>query len=235
MYLVRTAGSAVNYLFTKTSGVHLNTGWVAINPSGGVAVASTVGGLGAGSAGAQGFLRLGSAPYEYLAVTYDATLGKWVAPTTTHRLLDSSTASGLGGTLGTLIEITTIPVKPLWESWAVKDAAGLKPQIQIQSLFASFGATGSNTGCKFSLGYKKISAGGTLELPAGISVATATYQSATVTTGLWVVDQGFKDIDAGFTAGDLITPVLFGTPLAGNTGSWGATINECIMQLRWVG
>ena len=32
LYMVRTAGSATNYLFTKTTGVHLNTGWVAINP-----------------------------------------------------------------------------------------------------------------------------------------------------------------------------------------------------------
>jgi hypothetical protein len=32
MYMSRTAASATNFLFTKTTGVHLNTGWVAINP-----------------------------------------------------------------------------------------------------------------------------------------------------------------------------------------------------------
>lgn len=32
LYMVRTAGSATNYLFTKTTGIHLSTGWVAINP-----------------------------------------------------------------------------------------------------------------------------------------------------------------------------------------------------------
>lgn len=32
LYMRRDAASATNYLFTKTTGVHFNTGWVAINP-----------------------------------------------------------------------------------------------------------------------------------------------------------------------------------------------------------
>src|SRR5579871_6314777 len=35
LYMSRSAASATNFLFTKTTGVHLNTGWVAINPAGG--------------------------------------------------------------------------------------------------------------------------------------------------------------------------------------------------------
>jgi microcystin-dependent protein len=42
LYLARTAGSAYNFLYTKTTGIHLNTGWLAINPGG---VASPTGAI----------------------------------------------------------------------------------------------------------------------------------------------------------------------------------------------
>lgn len=36
LYMSRSAGSATNYLFSKTTGLHLNTGWVAINGAAGL-------------------------------------------------------------------------------------------------------------------------------------------------------------------------------------------------------
>lgn len=44
-----------------------------------VRIATTVAGLGTAAGGAMGMLRLGSTPYVYLPVIYDATYGKWVS------------------------------------------------------------------------------------------------------------------------------------------------------------
>lgn len=46
-----------------------------------VASASTVAGLGTASDGKLGMLRLGSTPFDFLSLTYDATYGKWVSDT----------------------------------------------------------------------------------------------------------------------------------------------------------
>lgn len=44
-----------------------------------IVVSTTVAGLGATRKGKAGLLRVGSAPYEHLAVAYDDTYGKWVS------------------------------------------------------------------------------------------------------------------------------------------------------------
>ena len=50
--------------------------WATVAP----VVATTVAGLGAGTAGAQGLLRIGASPYDFIALTYDTTYAKWVSP-----------------------------------------------------------------------------------------------------------------------------------------------------------
>jgi hypothetical protein len=77
-------------LIARTEVLDVRTGLVATETAEGVeaeatsgagiaVVAATVAGLGAGSAGKMGLLRIGATPFRFLGVTYDATLAKWVS------------------------------------------------------------------------------------------------------------------------------------------------------------
>src|SRR4029453_9544179 len=50
-----------------------------LTASSGMVIASTVAGLGGGTDGKEGMLRLGSSPYQYVKLVYDATYGHWVS------------------------------------------------------------------------------------------------------------------------------------------------------------
>jgi hypothetical protein len=56
-------------------------------------VATTVAGLGTTFAGALGLLRLGASPFEFIALTYDATYGHWVSPVFDLGLVCSNASS----------------------------------------------------------------------------------------------------------------------------------------------
>jgi hypothetical protein len=66
-----------------TSSMYNGSAWVpmagAVSATGLATVATSVAGLGTGVAGAQGLLRLGSSPFSYIPLVYDATLSKWVS------------------------------------------------------------------------------------------------------------------------------------------------------------
>lgn len=62
---------------TKEASFSNGATWTAIGAR--AASATTVAGLGTGSDGALGVLRVGSSPYDFLNLTYDSTYGKWVS------------------------------------------------------------------------------------------------------------------------------------------------------------
>lgn len=78
LYMRRDCTGSSSSLYVKTSGVDSCTGWTAMNVTTQV-VATTVAGLGTGPDGATGLLQLGSSPYDFLLMVYDAAYGKWVS------------------------------------------------------------------------------------------------------------------------------------------------------------
>src|SRR5690348_13811508 len=74
-------------IFSKTTGVHVNTGWQQYSTSGNAITGGTVTSLGVGSDGKQALLRLGTSPFNFIALTYDGTYGKWVSEATAPETL----------------------------------------------------------------------------------------------------------------------------------------------------
>jgi hypothetical protein len=72
--------------------VYDGASWRVIYP--GATVATTIAGLGTGTAGRVGFLRLGTSPYDFLSLVYDATYAKWVSQVFP---ISGTTQNGLAG------------------------------------------------------------------------------------------------------------------------------------------
>jgi hypothetical protein len=72
LYIRRDAPSTV---YQKSTGLHVNTGWSTIAGSVGVVTSLPA----SPSNGQKVLLRLGSSPYTFLEMTYDATYGHWVS------------------------------------------------------------------------------------------------------------------------------------------------------------
>ncbi len=123
LYLNRSAGSGGYGVYTKTTGIHLNTGWVALSQGSGAAVATTVAGLGTGVDGSIGLVRVGSSPFDFVALLYDATYGKWVsAPWFCH----SGSVSVSGTTWSDVL-----PQRVIFQ-WGAFNTAGLKLQGKME-------------------------------------------------------------------------------------------------------
>lgn len=95
----RLAVGTNDYVLTADSAQATGMKWAAAASSG-ATVATTVAGLGAGSTGDLGLLRLGTTPYDFLPLIYDSTYAKWVSPVFTVAAsgVRSLSASGLVAT-----------------------------------------------------------------------------------------------------------------------------------------
>lgn len=100
--------------------------------SAGVVVATTVAGLGAGVAGKVGHLRIGASPYDFVVLTYDVLLGKWVSEIE-HFDLDDLNSRGVTSNAyqNPPYSIYTLPrlshFKRLYD-------AGLRPQFRFNTI-----------------------------------------------------------------------------------------------------
>lgn len=100
--------------------------------AGNTVVATTVAGLGAGVDGKAGLVRAGSTPYDFMALTYDATYGKWVSGTTT--IEPTGQPSGSTTSYADVSAPAGVPLP-----WRNLDAAGLKPQFRLTAGFSTNG------------------------------------------------------------------------------------------------
>lgn len=91
-----------------------------------VVVASSIAGLGSLRAGKAGLLRVGSTPFDYIALVYDATLGKWVSDVVLSLdQQDTTTETGTGYGTAPTAEWPQVVI-PNFK--AIYDA-GLRPQF----------------------------------------------------------------------------------------------------------
>lgn len=101
-------------------------------------VATTVAGLGTGASGRQGMLRIGATPFDFIPLTYDATLAKWVSPvfSTTWEQPASGVTTASTTYTGATIGRHYIP------NHAAIHTAGLRPEAHLTVYVQN---TGANT------------------------------------------------------------------------------------------
>jgi hypothetical protein len=106
----------------------------------GATVATTVAGLGTPNDGKLGHLKLGTTPFDFIALTYDATYGKWVSAAEkmiavsgsrylgdADRFIAMGDAAGSSDATGNASYFAGTPYLP----WRPLDTAGLKPQFRF--------------------------------------------------------------------------------------------------------
>jgi hypothetical protein len=194
-------------------------------------VASTVGGLGAGVDGKMGLLRLGSTPFEFTRVHYDATYGKWITEAEIATVLTLDTATALS-TSTTFVDIKangSITACMGAIAWRVRDSAGLLPQCRM--IMPSKVASGTGT---FQPSYWSSDTGSTSTTNVAITTGAVTLTS----TSVLIVDSGWQPIPGGYAVKDWIA---FGFQSknsgAGNTfvGGKGDLGISPTVRARWVG
>lgn len=94
-------------------------------------VATTVAGLGTAADGALGLLRLGTTPYKYLSVIYDATYGKWVSAEKWAEKYEPSNDVDLWQTGATSPEDTEVSLYIF--SWKLIHDAGMRLQTNYSA------------------------------------------------------------------------------------------------------
>jgi hypothetical protein len=103
-----------------------------------VRVADTVANLGTAIDGLPGLIRVGSSPYSFVPLTYDATLGKWISSeiANVHHITTTFTDGGVsyGPVATNLVTRHLIP-----NAKAIHDA-GLRPQVAVFGRLQNSGA-----------------------------------------------------------------------------------------------
>ena len=117
---------------------------LAASSGGGSAVmAATVAGLGAGTDGRQGVIRIGTAPdVEYVELTYDATAGKWTSAPRSLIFMTDLTYMGVNGTTYGYISTNDSGSASGGIGWGTKPVrraaelytAGLKLQVEMAAI-----------------------------------------------------------------------------------------------------
>lgn len=208
-----------NQILTVSGGVPV---WAAAASSG-ATVATTVAGLGTGADGKLGLLRTGSSPYDFTALVYDATYGKWVSAETTQWVSSVAVAQAAADTGITILQNTAgvenfmyagyIPHKPYTD-------AGLT--LQARLAFRLVNDAGTLT---FKLhGYPQADGDTTLGTDSNVTV----FNTLTLTTKT-VKDSGW--VAAAVPA----TPKALLLLAIGLTQSVNAnTIGVLSLQTRWI-
>lgn len=188
------------------------------------ASATTVAALDPDVDGRQALIRVGSTPYSFLGLVYDATLAKWVSPELWLNPAPSDTDGLLSNTdVLTITEYNAahrhyLPYK------AFKDA-GLSMQLRLIG-FCQHTATEI---AHFRLGFDPVNAGGT--------------KGATPTWSAWALDSASSSSetmrDSGWQAEPAITATDYvGLAIGGYRNSGGTTkvaaIRHPLIGYRWV-
>ncbi len=157
-----------------------------------IVVATTVAGLGTGTDGLVGWLRLGSSPYEFVKLIYDATYGKWVSELLASFVIQLSASYT---TTSTSFASTSEAQARRAYIFNYKDmyAAGLRLQMNNECFISNSGA---NTGtCAISGGEFNTTDTGLSAFSAPVSAPWASVAN-TVAAGKYLVS-GWVDADTG--------------------------------------
>lgn len=202
--------------------------WAAA-PAAAASVATSVAGLGAGSAGKMGFLRMGVTPYEFLAVIYDATTGKWVsapevAQTIPHGATVTTSTSyvNVNGSAGSITgESGSVLCAPL--VWRALDAAGMKPQFRLRAKNFYSGNASHNAWVRIV--YEAFDEGGALSAVVAVAeYSTVSVSSSNTFLGDW------ENIPVSWTVKDMMSPML---QIRNEFGS-ACAIGNAVLEVRWV-
>jgi hypothetical protein len=166
-------------------------------------------------------LRLGSSPYEFIMMTFDATYSNWVS---THPLL--ITGNGLEAEVTTTSNTPVAGMSILINRYKTYYDAGLRLQVSVAGRYRSTDATGT----------AKLHAeilGGTLNVTTLSSLGTTTgvtSPSGNANTFLQAVSdwQDFSASDPGSDTQAFIRMIL----TRGVAGTAGVTLRN--MSLRWI-
>lgn len=187
----------------------------------GATEAATVAGLGTGVDGRVGRLRMGSSPYDFIDVVYDATYGKWVS-----KAEEFSCPASNNGVNSVYADVSFAPSPPLLP-WKPLDTAGLKPQFR--AVFGCTEAGGDNGG--FKIGWFGQDAGGAQQAEVLLTTGILTFSNA----ANQLKDTGWQDIAGGYTVRDFI---FMGAQAftSNNIPSAGRlSFSNMTMSMRWVG
>lgn len=187
----------------------------------GLSVATTVGGLpGSPAAGAQGLIRAGSTPFDFIGLVWDATYGHWVSPAFPvvsaqgSSLISNNTAT-VWFNLGLASQAGSSAVSI---SYGNMVTAGLSLQLRVTALLGH-GAGTDSIGVILTP-YALNGAAGTPNADAAIisSSGTLTMQ------------------DGGWLAAPTVTSNTFVTIVARGVGSVNNTFNFANLQVqgRWI-
>ena len=187
-------------------------------------VATTVAGLGTAVEGKQGLIRVGSTPYDHVALTYDGTYGKWVSGTTDAAYL------------GTIRTVSTGAVDlKIWQNtggytlgtnWTNLNAAGLSPQIRL--LCTASDESGGNA-ITFQASTASANDG------AAMSAFTAAWTSASVTLTTAGGHYSKKSDWVAVPGGTSVADILYVKGLFNKASGTNFVVAEMSAELRWVG
>lgn len=189
-------------------------------------VATTVAGLGTPSDGQSGLLRVGSTPYDFLGLTYDATYGKWVSAEQSDYLWPTTNASVSQTDVIAVAELAPTnqpPYGPLLYK-VFKDAG-----LTMQARLTIFAVADPSKSANFQIGHRTWNTGAT-------GLGTTSFNS-TVTTVAGGGGTQFKDsgwLDLSPTNNDFIGFTMGAFRASGGTG---ISISFSVPRIhwRWVG
>lgn len=188
----------------------------------GATVATTVAGLGATADGKQGLIRTGTTPFDFVAVTYDATYAKWVSAEQVIGTL------GVGGSQSVGVGSTQAAVNSAVHRFKVLTDAGLVPQIRFTGLIGADTTGVGLVGAAVQLNHASLN----------ISTDTATLYTSTHTAET-ITTAGVADVpfDTGWLTPTIGTPkdIMWLTGLVTNESGGTRTIyyNNLGLSLRW--
>ena len=195
-------------------------------PASGATVATTVSGLGTGTDGKLGLIRAGSTPYDFLAVTYDATYGKWVSAAQSDYLW-ATTNAGVTQTdviaLAELAPANQPPYGPLL--YKVFKNAGLT----MQGRLTVFAVSASTKTANFRLGHRTWNTGSNTSGSTSFHPTVTTLAAGGSTS---FMDTGWLDLSP--TNNDFIGFTMGAYRASGGTGI-SITFSAPRIHWRWVG
>lgn len=206
---------------TKVASFSDGSAWSVV---GGATVATAVSALGTGEDGRVAHIRGGSSPYDFLALTYDATYGKWVSPafvagsggrTTAHNTAStwmSVNNTFQGGDDGTATDVF-FPYKAFVD-------AGLTLQWRLMCVLISDGVTTVDGGLQIT----------TAAINASLGTPSTDAALVTSTSGSGLVK------DSGWVTAASVTSNTYGyiTIRYRSSATDTGTIAGATCWLRWV-
>lgn len=194
-------------------------------------VGTTIAGLGSAVDGTIGLLRLGTTPYTFITVHYDATYGKWVSEESVGSVFHATTDTTVSSGSAFADAMATGAMAGIPQAWRVLDNGGLTPQFRVIGVFVQAGA-GTLT---VQPAYRGQDAASTT---AGSGVGVTTVTATSTQTADVALDTGWGDIVAGYTVKDFITASLMTKQSGANnvkiSGASSLGLGT-VVRMRWVG